>query len=123
LVAKVDGGMFHLINSGMEGNPADDYTVPFNSSAAGGPGKISELIGCFAWTGVTNTSANAGNPVSQWGNFDINKWAPQTMYNVTQPKLGPAAGPPNVTLTWINRQGAFNLMATRAFCPGPDGRR
>ena len=52
---KVDGGVIHLINCGFEGNTASSYTVPFNSLSAGVPGKLSEIIGCYAWTGVNFT--------------------------------------------------------------------
>ncbi len=110
--SKVDGGVFHLINAGLEGNTASYYTVPFNSASAGVPGKLSEIIGCYAWTGVTNSLANTGNPVSLWGNFGINKLVTQTPFEVASPKLLLVASGTNLALVWTNNMGAFNLHAT-----------
>ena len=110
--SKVDGGVLHLVNGGFEGNTSSFYTVPFNSSAAGVPGKISEIIGCYAWTGVTNSLVNANNPVNIWGNFGINKLVSQTPFNVTSPQLSLVPGAQNLTLVWTNNMGAFNLCSS-----------
>jgi len=110
--SKVDGGVLHLINAGLEGNTALNYTVPFNSASPGVPGKLSELIGNYAWTGVTNTLANPNNPVAQWGNFGINKLVTQTPFNVTPPGLSMAANATNAWLMWSNNMGAFTLYST-----------
>ena len=110
--SKVDGGVFHLINAGMEGNTSSYYTVPFNSANAGTPGKLSEIIGNYAWTGVTNTLTNAGNPVSRWGNFGINNLVAQTPLDVTSPKLLLMTSGPDYVLTWTNNMGAFDLYTT-----------
>jgi autotransporter-associated beta strand protein len=110
--SKVDGGVAHFINCGLEGGTSSYYTVPFNSTSNGVPGKISEIIGCYAWTGVTNSLVNAGNPVNQWGNFGINKLVTQTPFNVTSPKLLLAAGAQNISLIWTNNMGAFNLCSS-----------
>ena len=76
------------------------------------PGKLSEIIGCYAWTGVTNTLVNAGNPVNQWGNFGINRLLTQTPFNVTSPQLLLGSASQNITLTWTNNMGAFNLCSS-----------
>jgi hypothetical protein len=110
--SKVDGGVAHFINCGLEGGSSSYYTVPFNSTSNGMPGKISEIIGCYAWTGVTNSLANANNPVNIWGNFGINNLVSQTPFNVTSPRLLLAAGGQNLTLVWTNNMGAFNLCSS-----------
>ena len=121
--SEVDGGVAHFINCGLEGNTSSFYTIPFNSTSNGVPGKLSEIIGCYAWTGVTNTLANAGNPVNQWGNFGINNLVSQPIFNVTSPKVAMNANPAGssmagaVVLTWTNNQGAFNLYETPSLTP------
>src|SRR5271154_4892761 len=80
--SKVDGGVAHFINCGFEGNTGSFYTIPFNSTSNGVPGKLSEIIGCYAWTGVTNSLVNASNPVNRWGNFGINNLVTQTPFHV-----------------------------------------
>jgi autotransporter-associated beta strand protein len=113
---EVDGGVLHMINSGWQGNTSSFYTVPFTSPSNGVPGKLSEIIGCYAWTGVTNSLANAGNPVNVWGNFGINHLTSQSVFNVTSPKLSFSSSPAaqTVSLTWSNNMGAFNLYSTPA---------
>jgi hypothetical protein len=76
------------------------------------PGKISEIIGCYAWTGVTKSLANANKPVNIWGNFGINKLVSQTPFNVTSPQLSLVPGAQNLTLVWTNNMGAFNLCSS-----------
>ena len=112
--SEVDGGVAHFINCGLEGNTSSFYNIPFNSTSNGVPGKLSEIIGCYAWTGVTNTLANAGNPVNAWGNFGINHLVNQTIFNVTPPtvQLSSNSAGQSVALTWTNNQGAFNLYST-----------
>jgi len=110
--SKVDGGVLHLINGGFEGNTSSYYNIPFNSASAGVPGKISEIIGCYAWTGLTNTLANPNNPVSLWGNFGINKLVTQTPFDVTAPKLQTSFSANAISLVWSNNMGAFNLYST-----------
>jgi hypothetical protein len=112
--SKVDGGVLHLINGGFEGNTSSLYTVPFNSASAGVPGKISEIIGCYAWTGLSFTRVNSGNPVFAWGNFGINNLVTQTPLDVTPPKLffTPSPASQSVTLLWSNNMGAFDLYST-----------
>lgn len=85
--SEVDSGVAHFINCGFEGNAASFYIVPFNSTSDGVPGKLCEIIGCFAWAGVTNTLVNANNPVNCWGNFGINNLVPQTLFDVMSPQL------------------------------------
>ncbi len=118
--SRVDGGTLHLINCGFEGNTASFYTVPFNASNPGEPGKISEIIGCYAWTGVNFTRANPNNPVMAWGNFGINNLVTQTPFEVTPPVLNAAAAlgdPGNISLVWSNNMGAFNLYSTPDLTP------
>jgi hypothetical protein len=110
--SKVDGGVAHFINCGLEGGTSSFYTIPFNSTSNGVPGKLSEIIGCYAWTGVTNTLVNAGNPVNQWGNFGVNKLVTQTPFNVISPQLLLVAGAQNLALIWTNNMGAFNLCSS-----------
>jgi hypothetical protein len=110
--SRVDGGVVHFVNDGWEGNTSSYYTIPFNSTSNGVPGKISEMIGCYAWTGVTNSLANAGNPVNQWGNFGINQLVAQTPFTVMPPQLLLSSSSQNVTLTWSNNMGAFNLWSS-----------
>ena len=116
---KVDGGVLHLINCGFEGNTSSYYNVPFNSASPGVPGKLSEIIGCYAWTGVTNSKANINNPLNSWGDFGINNLTTQTPFNVIPPWLQyspnwPAA---SVLLVWSNNMGAFNLYSTPSLAP------
>ncbi|MDB6065832.1 MAG: Carbohydrate binding family 6, partial [Pedosphaera sp.] len=112
--SRVDGGVLHLINGGFEGNTSSFFTVPFNSANPGVAGKLSEIIGCFAWTGVTSTRANPNNPVNAWGNFGINNLTTQTVFNVKPLQLlfqpNPAAQ--TISLTWSNTMGAFDLYST-----------
>jgi hypothetical protein len=112
--SEVDGGVAHFINCGLEGNTSAFYTIPFDSTSNGVPGKLSEIIGCYAWTGVTNTLANPTNPVNEWGNFGINKLVSQTVFNVTPPTVSLKSNPvgQSVALVWTNNQGAFNLYST-----------
>jgi hypothetical protein len=112
--SEVDGGVAHFINCGFEGNTGSYYAVPFNSTSNGVPGKLSEIIGCYAWTGVTNTLVNAGNPVNDWGNFGINNLVSQTVFNVTPPQLllSPSLAAQAISLVWTNNMGAFNLYST-----------
>jgi hypothetical protein len=116
---KVDGGVIHLINCGFEGNTSSYYTVPFNSANAGVPGKLSEIIGCYAWTGVTNSRVNINNPINSWGNFGINNLKSQTVFNVTPPQLlfSPSLAAQAVSLVWTNNMGAFNLYSTPDLVP------
>lgn len=110
---EVDGGVVHLINCGFEGNTSAYYTVPFTSASAGVPGKLSEIIGCYAWTGVAYARTNASNPVNAWGNFGINKLVTQTPLDVSPPRLqvSRSAADQTLSLTWSNNMGAFNLYA------------
>jgi hypothetical protein len=116
---KVDGGVLHLINCGFEGNTASFYTVPFNSASAGVPGKLSEIIGCYAWTGVTNSKVNVNNPINCWGNFGINNLVTQTPFSVTSPllQLSPNLSAGKLALIWTNNMGAFNLFSTPSLSP------
>jgi len=116
---KVDGGVLHLINGGFEGSSASSYTVPFNSANAGVPGKLSEIIGNFAWTGVTNSRVNVNNPINCWGNFGINNLITQTPFNVTSPLLqfSPNLAAGKLSLVWTNNMGAFNLYSTPSLSP------
>ena len=117
--AKVDGGVLHLINCGFEGNTASDYTVPFNSTSPGVPGKLSEIIGCYAWTGVTNLLANPNNPINTWGNFGVNTLVTQTPFTVAPPQLqfSPNVASQLASLGWTNNMGAFKLYATPSLAP------
>jgi len=110
--SRVDGGVAHFINCGLQGGTSSFYTVPFNSTSNGVPGKISEIIGCYAWTGVTNSLANADNPINIWGNFGINNLVGQTPFEVTSPQLLLSAGGNNLALVWTNNMGAFNLFSS-----------
>ena len=116
---KVDGGVLHLINCGFEGSTASFYTVPFNSASAGVPGKYSEIIGCYAWTGVTNSRVNVNNLINCWGNFGINNLVTQTPFNVTSPQLqfSPNLSAKIISLVWTNNMGAFNLYSTPGLSP------
>jgi autotransporter-associated beta strand protein len=111
---RVDGGVLHLINCGFEGNTASLYNVPFASTTAVVPGKLSEIIGCYAWTGVSFTRTNAANPVAAWGNFGINTLTTRTPLDVTPPRLTLSRDPAAqiVSLTWSNDMGAFSLYST-----------
>ena len=117
--SKVDGGVLHLINCGFEGNTSAKYTVPFNSANPGVPGKLSEIIGCYAWTGVTNSKVNVNNPINSWGNFGINNLVTQTPLTVTSPllQLTPNLSAGKFSLTWTNNMGAFNLYSTPSLAP------
>ncbi len=116
---RVDGGVLHLINCGFEGNSSSYYIVPFNSASPGIPGKLSEIIGCYAWTGVTNSRVNVNNPINSWGNFGINNLFTQTPFNVTSPKLqfSPNVSAKTISLVWTNNMGAFNLYSTPSLAP------
>ena len=110
---EVDGGVVHLINGGFEGNTASQYTVPFTSASAGVPGKISEMIGCYAWTGMNFTRANTNNSINAWGNFGINTLAGQSPFVVTPPQLQllGSTSAQTISLSWSNNMGAFNLIS------------
>jgi hypothetical protein len=112
--SRVDGSVAHFVNAGWQGNIGSSYSIPFNSISNGVPGKLSEIIGCYAWTGVTNTLADANNPVASWGNFGINTLQTQTPFNVTAPHLSLNSNPSQqtVSLVWTNNMGAFNLLST-----------
>ena len=116
---QVTGGVLHLINGGFEGNTSAFYTVPFSSANPGVPGKLSEIIGCYAWTGVNSALANPANPVNSWGNFGINNLISQSVFNVTPPRLLFTSQPASqsVALTWTNNMGAFNLCSTPSLTP------
>jgi hypothetical protein len=88
--------------------------VPFTSASAGVLGRLSEIIGCYAWTGLNDSLANPANPVNSWGNFGINNLVNQTAFNVTPPivYLGQNPASQSVALIWTNNQGAFNLYST-----------
>jgi hypothetical protein len=111
--SEVDGGVIHLINGGFEGNTSLFYTVPFTSTIPGVPGRLSEIIGCYAWTGVNDTLVNPANPVNAWGNFGINNLVSHPVFTVTPPQLvfNPMAANQTVALTWTNNMGAFNLYS------------
>lgn len=108
---KADGGVLHLINCGFEGNTTALYTVPFNSASPGVPGKVSEIIGCYAWSGVNCTRANTNNPVLSWGNFAVNTLTNQTPFDVVPPQLSlgqnQTASNLNLTLAWRADMGFF----------------
>jgi len=116
---KVDGGVLHLINCGFEGSSSSAYTVPFNSASAGVPGKLSEIIGCYASTGVTNSKVNVNNPINCWGNFGINNLVTYTPFTVSPPQLQfrPNLPAKTITLSWTNNQGAFSLYSTPSLAP------
>lgn len=110
--SEVDGGVAHFVNDGWQGGSSSFYTIPFTSISNGVPGKLSEIIGCYAWTGVTNSLANANNPANLWGNFGVNNLVTQTPFTVTPPQLLLAAGGQTVSLSWTNNMGAFNLSSS-----------
>ena len=117
---KVDGGVLHLINCGFEGNTAALYTVPFNAISAGVTGKVSEIIGCYAWSGVNYTRANPNNSVLTWGNFAVNTLTNQTPFDVVAPQLSliPNRAASNLALSWRGDMGAFDLCyATNLAAP------
>lgn len=115
--SRVDGGVAHFVNSGWEGNTSSFYEIPFNSTSNGVPGALSEIIGCYAWTGVTNSLVNAGNPVNIWGDFGINNLVTRTPFDVTPPQLLFGSSSQNVLLTWTNNMGAFNLCSSPSLSP------
>jgi hypothetical protein len=76
LGSLVDGGVFHLVNNGAYitywgTNVFPVYDVTFGAGA-GLPGKVSEVIGCYAYNGVTNLAASPGTPVMAWADYSLN---------------------------------------------------
>jgi autotransporter-associated beta strand protein len=106
--SQVNGGVAHFVNCGLQGNTSADYTIPLSPAGEGIPGKLSEIIGCYAWTGVTNS----GGTANEWGNFGINNLVAQTPFSVVSPALQAVSGNDDLTLTWTNNMGAFNVYAT-----------
>src|ERR1700683_4140272 len=56
-------------------NGATGYSVAFGASA-GISGQTNEVIGNFAYNGVTITNANSGNPINAWGNYVLSASGP-----------------------------------------------
>lgn len=113
--ARVDGGVLHLINNrayityrGTNVFPV--YNVAF-SPAAGLAGKVSEVIGCYAYNGVSIANASPNNPVLAWGNFPLATLVPTTPYDVPPPRLLLLAGETqqSFNLGWPGDVGAFDL--------------
>ncbi len=119
LGSSVGGGVIHLVNSGayISKDPANRfpaYNVSF-ANTAGLPGKVSEIIGCYAYNGNTNTSPTASNPVLAWGNYDLSSpLAATASFTVTPPQLSVSLDrnhQNSLSLSWPAAMGAFNLYS------------
>ena len=89
------------------------YQIYFGTNA-GTPGKISEVIGCSATSGVHYSNPNPANPVMAWVNFPLQALVPTTPHELTSPPLlaAPAADPNALTLAWPGDVGYFGLFQT-----------
>jgi autotransporter-associated beta strand protein len=124
LMSRVDAGVFHLINNGAyitdnDGpNNFPPYSVTFGANA-GIAGKVSEVIGDYAYNGYDYTNLNTNNPVNVWMDYALNSY--QLLSNTNQysefqpvsPQLALQYNPNSqgLNLSWSNNPiGSFSLL-------------
>jgi len=112
--ARVDGGTLHLINKSSW--IAYDQTFPVYQIAfgtnAGTAGKVSEIIGCSASSGVQYSNTNPANVVQSWINFPLLNLSATTPNELTPPRLVASQNNSGVqwTLAWPGNIGYFGLF-------------
>lgn len=132
LQSQVNGGVFHLINNGgyiTYHNGSDDfppYRVTFGTNA-GIAGKISELIGSYAYNGYTCTNLNTNNLVNVWLDYALNGYGVLSLTNQFQeshsepPSLSiqqsPTAQRQGLTVQWPGDLGSLYLYYTPSLAP------
>ena len=127
--SSVSGGVLHLVNNGAyitDNGPAHfpPYNVTFGTNA-GVAGKVSEIIGEYAYSGCTYTNVNTNNPVNVWNDYALDSYSVLSrtnQFDATEPP------PPNlsfsfdsttrtITLTWPGGTGAFYVFTTPTLTP------
>jgi hypothetical protein len=110
------GGVFHLVNNAAYityhgTNVFPTYAVNFGSGA-GLAGKLSEVVGCYAYNGVTVMNAGTNNPVWNWNNYALATLTNGADHEIAPPQLRWQSGPtPQTTsLSWPGDVGEFNLF-------------
>jgi hypothetical protein len=85
--SQVNGGVLHMVNVSayITVNYFPIYNVSFSTNA-GIAGKISEIIGCFTYSGFSYTNANTNNPVNVWNDYAL------SAYQVLSHLKGPLSG-------------------------------
>jgi hypothetical protein len=121
LGSRVDGGVLQLINSGAYitywgGNVFPVYDVAFGGGA-GLTGKVSEVVGCYAYNGVNVTNVNASSPVLARNNFALATLATSTPYKLTPPRLQFSNSASELQLSWPGDIGYFGLWQTGSLTP------
>src|ERR1700677_31636 len=124
LMSRADAGVFHLINNGAyitynDGpNNFPPYSVTFGTNA-GIAGKVSEVIGDYAYNGYDYTNLNTNNPVNVWMDYALNSYqllSNTNQYSEFQPVPPQLALQYNynsqgLNLSWSNNPiGSFNLF-------------
>jgi hypothetical protein len=110
----VNGGTFHLVNSGayitywIPNDVFPPYDVTFGPTA-GLPGTVSEVIGCYAYNGVTNIIGNSSGPVWAWADYSLNVLDPQPTYELTPPPLQFSLTD-GLAFSWPGNIGYFGLF-------------
>jgi hypothetical protein len=129
--SSVTGGVMHLINSGAyitDNGPAHfpPYNITFGEGA-GIDGKISEYIGCYAYSGCTYTNLNTNNPVNVWLDYALDSYGVLTKTN--EYSVAPVEPPPpqlscnyeadrqELSLSWSNEAANFQLYSTPSLTP------
>jgi hypothetical protein len=130
LRSRADAGVFHLINNGAyitynDGvNNFPSYSVTFGANA-GIAGKVSEVIGDYAYNGYDYTNLNTNNPVNLWLDYALNGYSTlggTNQFYETQPgapimsvQFNPMIQ--TLTLVWPGNVGTFSLFASPSLTP------
>lgn len=89
LESQVNGGVFHLINNGgyityhNGSNDFPPYRISFGTNA-GIAGKVSEVIGDYAYNGYSYTNYNTNNLNNIWLDYALNGYAVLSLTNQLQ---------------------------------------
>lgn len=120
--SSASGGVLHLINNGAYitytgTSNFPPYNVTFGTSA-GISGKVSEIIGGYAYNGCTDTNLNTNNPVLAWVDYNLSSHlVAVSNYTVTPPTLQSGGLGAGATMSWPWNIGAFNLCSTTNLTP------
>jgi hypothetical protein len=117
--ARVDGGTLHLINKSSwiayDGtNPVFAVYQVYFGTNAGTAGRISEVIGCSAPSGVQYSNANPTNVVKAWVNFPLQGQVSTVPYVLTPPPMDITrnVSSNSMTMSWPGDVGYFDLQRT-----------
>lgn len=127
--SSVSGGVLHLINNGayITDNGLTHfppYNVTFGPNAGIG-GKVSELIGGYAYNGYTDSNTDTNNPVNIWDDYALSSYSVLSQTNQFKPTepdspvLSYSFDPSShdLMLTWPGDAGAFYVFATASLTP------